>query len=133
MLRKGERFNPLTNEEVPIITADMDLASFKKAAKIIFKLSDNDGDGTVDFDEFIRLYMKINPKSPFRYASQQRWYRVYQTFDQNKNGLVTFKEAWKVFKKREKFQEDQDNFQKHIPGEPKIVWTMSISAFKRAC
>ena len=46
---------------------------------------------------------------------------------------MTFKEAWKVFKKREKFKENKDNFNRHIPGEPKIVWTMSISAYKRAC
>lgn len=81
MLKKGTRYNPFNEANLPKITPDMDLASFHIAAKKIFKLSDRDGDQKADFDEFIRLYMKINPKSPFRYASQQRWYRVFQTFD----------------------------------------------------
>jgi len=69
VLKKGIRYNPFTKGDVPTITPDMDLASFHLAAKSIFKLSDRDGDNKADFDEFIRLYMKINPKSPFRYAS----------------------------------------------------------------
>ena len=68
-----------------ITTCYPDMTNCKKLEKHIFRMYDTDGDGTIDFREFMVLLYIMSSGTPEENLGQ-----IFRIFDKNNDGSITY-------------------------------------------
>ena len=87
----------------PKITPNMSAEAFEETTKVLYKRNDLDSDGLINFSEFKSLYVKVHPLTPTRKANDNQWRALFNVYDMDRDGQLTWGEAWRYFKFRERF------------------------------
>jgi len=81
----------------------MSIVEFEQTCKLLFSLEDKNKDSRINFTEFKILYLKVHPFSPSKNANNMQWRALFKVYDQNRDNVVSWTEAWRYFKFRERF------------------------------
>ncbi|GLU10681.1 hypothetical protein SLE2022_274670 [Rubroshorea leprosula] len=86
-------------EELKEILGALEFSSSSEEVKRVMSELDTDGDGSVDLDEFIAFHTQSSGSSSSSADNSKELKEAFDTYDLDKNGLISASELHEVLKK----------------------------------
>lgn len=84
----------------------MTTRQFFEAARILYGRADMNNDRMIKKAEFKDLYKKVHPTSDWRRWNQNTWNMMFDQYDSDNDGIITWTEFWYLSQWRVELKKD---------------------------